>query len=97
MYACITDTTGGLDMAGTRIVMPNGSIDPWHALSILESNPGIVAIYINGTAHWYVSNCLSPSSYQRQHVSTSSHRPRGAQAGTLHYPIAVGVLDGHRL
>jgi hypothetical protein len=32
--------------------MPNGSIDPWHALSILQSSPGITTIYINGTAHW---------------------------------------------
>ena len=26
--------------------MPNGSIDPWHALSILQSGPGITTIYI---------------------------------------------------
>ena len=35
-----------------NIVFPNGSIDPWHALSILKSvNFYIAAIFIEGTAH----------------------------------------------
>jgi hypothetical protein len=51
---------GGLNIAGTKIIMPNGSIDPWHALSILStSNPGITTIFINGTAH--CANMLPPS------------------------------------
>lgn len=42
---------GGLHLGGTNIVMPNGSIDPWHALSILQQTDSITTIYINGTAH----------------------------------------------
>ena len=35
-----------------NIVLPNGSIDPWHALGILKSvNLYTTAIYIEGTAH----------------------------------------------
>ena len=35
-----------------NIVFPNGSIDPWHALSILHSvNLYTTAIFIEGTAH----------------------------------------------
>ena len=35
-----------------NIVFPNGSIDPWHALSILKSvNVYTTAIFIEGTAH----------------------------------------------
>ena len=35
-----------------NIVFPNGSIDPWHALSILKSvNLYTIAIFIEGTAH----------------------------------------------
>ena len=32
----------------TRIIFPNGSVDPWHALSYLKSEGNIVAIYIKG-------------------------------------------------
>ena len=50
--------TGGRNIAGTNIVMPNGSIDPWHALGVLNTtNPGITPIFIHGTAHWCVSCC----------------------------------------
>lgn len=40
---------------GVRAAVPNGSIDPWHALSI-TSPPGpqrdsVVPIFIQGTAH----------------------------------------------
>ena len=35
----------------TNIVFPNGSIDPWHALGVLQSSGSLVAVYINGTAH----------------------------------------------
>ena len=35
-----------------NIVFPNGSIDPWHALSILQSvNTYATAIFIKGTSH----------------------------------------------
>jgi serine protease 16 len=46
--------SGGRNISGTNIVFPNGSIDPWHALGVLEteSGSGNEAIYIDGTAHW---------------------------------------------
>ncbi|EDQ91339.1 uncharacterized protein MONBRDRAFT_18115 [Monosiga brevicollis MX1] len=53
---------GGQQVAGTRIIYPNGSIDPWHALSV-TSNTTIedtLAIFINGTAH--CANMYPPSS-----------------------------------
>jgi hypothetical protein len=45
---------GGKNIQGTRIVYPNGSIDPWHALGIVANTtvPETEAIYISGTAHW---------------------------------------------
>ncbi|VDM80047.1 unnamed protein product [Strongylus vulgaris] len=37
---------------GTNVVIPNGSIDPWHALGKYTSNhDSVVPILINGTAH----------------------------------------------
>lgn len=44
---------GGKAIAGTRIIYPNGSIDPWHALGITAPNgvPDNVVVFINGTAH----------------------------------------------
>ncbi|KAK3589932.1 hypothetical protein CHS0354_034949 [Potamilus streckersoni] len=36
----------------TKVVFPNGSIDPWHAMGILHDlSEDAPAIYINGTAH----------------------------------------------
>jgi hypothetical protein len=45
---------GGRDINSnvTNIIFPNGSIDPWHALSIIEDkSSSIIAVFINGTAH----------------------------------------------
>ncbi|CAG5133617.1 unnamed protein product [Candidula unifasciata] len=43
---------GALGIQITRVLFPNGSIDPWHALGVLEDlNPEARAIFINGTAH----------------------------------------------
>ncbi|XP_071402429.1 thymus-specific serine protease isoform X2 [Centroberyx affinis] len=43
---------GGYDIRATRIVFPNGSIDPWHALGITQDiTPDLPAVFINGTAH----------------------------------------------
>jgi hypothetical protein len=43
---------GGLDIKVTRVVFPNGSIDPWHALGELtEQTEESPTVYINGTAH----------------------------------------------
>ncbi|KAJ8310043.1 hypothetical protein KUTeg_011908 [Tegillarca granosa] len=43
---------GGYAMKASKTVFPNGSIDPWHALSFTETvSPDAPAIYIDGTAH----------------------------------------------
>ncbi|KAK6013392.1 hypothetical protein OSTOST_21294, partial [Ostertagia ostertagi] len=37
---------------GTNVVIPNGSLDPWHALGKYTSNdPSVVWYLVNGTAH----------------------------------------------
>jgi hypothetical protein len=47
---------GGLSVGGTNIVFPNGNIDPWHALSVVHNiSASVTAIYIHGTAHWFVA------------------------------------------
>ena len=53
---------GGRDipMNVTKIVFPNGSIDPWHALGITSSiSNSLIAVFIEGTAH--CANTLPPS------------------------------------
>ncbi|XP_029634017.1 putative serine protease K12H4.7 [Octopus sinensis] len=43
---------GALHLSGSRIILPNGSIDPWHALGVLSDiSKDVKAVYINGTAH----------------------------------------------
>jgi len=43
---------GGRDVEGSNIVFPNGSVDPWHKLGILDTiNPSLPAYYMQGTAH----------------------------------------------
>ncbi|KAJ7990605.1 hypothetical protein DPEC_G00302130 [Dallia pectoralis] len=43
---------GSYNIRATRIVFPNGSIDPWHALGITSSiSDDLPAIFIKGTAH----------------------------------------------
>lgn len=43
---------GGYDIRSSRIVLPNGSIDPWHALGITKDiTSDLPAIFIKGTAH----------------------------------------------
>lgn len=43
---------GGKHPQGTNVVFVNGSLDPWHALSVTESlSDTLTAIYIDGTAH----------------------------------------------
>eukprot|EP01106_Pelomyxa_sp_JSP_P012138 TRINITY_DN328_c0_g1_i7.p1 TRINITY_DN328_c0_g1~~TRINITY_DN328_c0_g1_i7.p1 ORF type:complete len:152 (+),score=28.17 TRINITY_DN328_c0_g1_i7:65-520(+) len=43
---------GGLTLASSEVVLPNGSVDPWHALGLTQSSdPNEPAIYIQGTAH----------------------------------------------
>lgn len=51
---------GGKKPNGSRIVFVNGSIDPWHALSVLTNlTTSEVAIFIHGTAH--CADMTSPS------------------------------------
>ena len=43
---------GGFDLKVRKVVFPNGSIDPWHALGVLKDlNQESKALLINGTAH----------------------------------------------
>ncbi|KAM6970123.1 thymus-specific serine protease [Aplochiton taeniatus] len=43
---------GGYDIRASRIVFPNGSIDPWHALGVTSDiTTDLLAIFIKGTAH----------------------------------------------
>ena len=43
---------GGRSLSAKRVVLVNGSIDPWHAMGVTESaEPDRPAIFINGTAH----------------------------------------------
>jgi len=43
---------GGRDYTGQRVVLPNGSVDPWHALGLLSPpNEFAPTVYIQGTAH----------------------------------------------
>lgn len=40
---------GGYDIRSTRIVLPNGSIDPWHALGVTwDISPDLPAVFIQG-------------------------------------------------
>ncbi|KAF6021118.1 hypothetical protein EB796_020571 [Bugula neritina] len=57
---------GGLGVKVSRIIFPNGSIDPWHALSVTKDlSPEAIALFINGlyiiyrTAH--CANMYPPS------------------------------------
>ncbi|KAM9734008.1 thymus-specific serine protease [Menidia menidia] len=43
---------GGYAIRSSRIVFPNGSIDPWHALGITQNiTADLPAVFIKGTAH----------------------------------------------
>lgn len=43
---------GGRNIASSRIVLANGSVDPWHALGLTSTvDPQMPVFYIQGTAH----------------------------------------------
>lgn len=50
---------GGYDIRSIRIVFPNGSIDPWHALGITQDiTPDLPAVFIKGEteyAYWEIT------------------------------------------
>lgn len=50
----VNDFYGGKDLEGSNIVLPNGSIDPWHALSVTDASnlpPSVTTVFMTGTAH----------------------------------------------
>ena len=50
--AWTNENYGGKNISATRVLFPNGSIDPWHALGITNHVIGPEkSIYIEGTAH----------------------------------------------
>nr|XP_033815340.1 putative serine protease K12H4.7 isoform X1 [Geotrypetes seraphini] len=43
---------GGFNIQSGRIIFPNGCVDPWHALGIIEDlSDELISVYIKGTAH----------------------------------------------
>ena len=51
---------GGLNISVTNVVFVHGSLDPWHALGVLDDlSPSSPAIVIEGTAH--CANLYPPS------------------------------------
>jgi hypothetical protein len=59
---------GGRNFMASNVILPNGSVDPWHALGILiNPNPLSTAVYIMGTAHcanMYPSRLSDPPELQ---------------------------------
>ncbi|XP_059931536.1 thymus-specific serine protease [Gadus macrocephalus] len=65
---------GGYNIRTSRIVFPNGAIDPWHALGVTQDiSPELPAILIQGTAHcanMYPARCqdLPQLAQARDHI-----------------------------
>jgi serine protease 16 len=57
------DYLGAKNISATRIVFANGSIDPWHALSAVNSTDAAAmpSVFIDGTAHCANMMPSSPS------------------------------------
>jgi hypothetical protein len=49
--AWTNENYGGENISVSRVVFPNGSIDPWHALGINNMTGASYSIFITGTAH----------------------------------------------
>lgn len=48
---------GAYDIRSSRIVFPNGSIDPWHALGVTQDiSADLPAIFIKGEQKWCIMN-----------------------------------------
>ncbi|KAK5970304.1 Serine carboxypeptidase S28 [Trichostrongylus colubriformis] len=59
--AHVNDYYGGRNMDSSYIILPNGNIDPWHALGKLNSSTStILPVVIDGAAH--CADMYSPSS-----------------------------------
>ncbi len=52
---------GGYGLKVTRVVFPNGSIDPWHALGVTKDlSKEAPALYINGKGKkLFLTHCIS--------------------------------------
>lgn len=54
--------TGGNNPQGSRILWPNGSIDPWYNLSVLEPpNDEQDVLWVNGASHHFWTHPSKPS------------------------------------
>eukprot|EP00081_Caenorhabditis_elegans_P018341 NP_498759.2 Putative serine protease K12H4.7 [Caenorhabditis elegans] len=75
---------GGRDNLNTdRILLPNGDIDPWHALGKLtSSNSNIVPVVINGTAH--CADMYGASSLDSMYLTNARQRISDVLDGWLH-------------
>uniref|UniRef100_A0A0B7A1H0 Serine protease K12H4.7 n=1 Tax=Arion vulgaris TaxID=1028688 RepID=A0A0B7A1H0_9EUPU len=75
---------GALGIKISRVLFPNGSIDPWHALGIIEDiGPDARAIFINGTAHcanMYPSTPQDPPQLTQARVEISETIARWLQS-----------------
>lgn len=67
---------GGLNFnktAVTNIVFPNGSIDPWHSLSVTTNvSDSVLAVFIEGTAH--CANMYPPTRYDKPQLVDARKR-----------------------
>lgn len=64
---------GGKNVSGTNIIFPNGSIDPWHVLSITSTTaPTLHAIFIEGTAH--CANMYPPRDSDLEALTTAREK-----------------------
>lgn len=45
------DLLGGAAIAGSHIIFVNGGVDPWHNLSVLETRPELLSVFIPTGAH----------------------------------------------
>jgi len=55
MIDWINQIYGDVRIAGTNIIFPSGTIDPWHVLGVTDTteltNPTETSVFITGTAH----------------------------------------------
>ncbi|CAM9640606.1 unnamed protein product, partial [Hapterophycus canaliculatus] len=47
---------------GSRVIFPNGAIDPWHALGVMKSPmPGLPTIFVKGASHHFWTHPSKPT------------------------------------
>ena len=54
--------SGGNTPVGSRVIWPNGAVDPWHNLSVLEPPEGQKTLMVEGASHceWMLYNLPFP-------------------------------------